>query len=383
MKRLGILTGGGDVPGLNAAIKMVTELAIRDGYEVFGFRKGWHAPLNLIPEEGADNSQYVIPLTIEVVRKVSRSGGTFLHSSRTNPVNVSEKDCPARFKDNVKVFPADLTSEVIKNLNFMKIETLVTIGGDDTLSFSGRLNREGFKVVAIPKTMDNDVEGTDYCIGFATAVTRGVDLVTAFRTPVGSHERIGIIEVMGRYAGFTSWYIGYLAEIDRVIIPEVPFSQQRLAEFLKQDRLKSPSKYSLVVISEGATEEGGDISSHSSEKDAYGHKKLSGIGERTTDHIKKITGVHVMFQNLGYLLRSGEPVSFDRMVAKTYGILAYQQVRAGNFGVMTAIRDGKYGLVDLNKISGKSRKLDIKRLYHEHDYKPEIKEVLGLPMFGY
>jgi 6-phosphofructokinase len=382
MKRLGILTGGGDVPGLNVAIKTVTELAITHGFEVFGFRKGWYGPLNIVPNETTDNSNCIIPLTLEVVRKISRTGGTFLHSSRTNPVNCSEKDIPTRLKGKYDIYPADLTNVVIDNLKFLKIDALITIGGDDTLSFSGRLNKEGFKVVAIPKTMDNDVMGTEYCIGFATAVTRGADLITAFRTPVGSHERIGIIEVMGRYAGFTSWYIGYLAETDRIIIPEVPFNMNKLAEFLKQDRAKSPSKYSLVVISEGSMEEQGNMSL-TGEKDAFGHQKLGGIGENTADKIKKLTGTHVMFQNLGYLLRAGEPVSLDMMVAKTFGILAFEQVLSGKFGVMTCIKNGKYDVVELDKITGKSRKFDVKRLYHPDEYKAEVKGGLGLPMFGY
>jgi len=381
-KRLGILTGGGDVPGLNAAIKVVTELAIRDGYDVIGFRKGWAGPLRMVPEEGHDNSEFYMPLTLETVRKVARSGGTFLHSSRTNPVNVAEKDAPDRLKGKYSKYPADMTASVVENLKLLKIDVLVTIGGDDTLSFSGRLDKEGFKVVAIPKTMDNDVWGTDYCIGFATAVTRGVDLITAFRTPVGSHERIGVIEVMGRYAGFTSWYIGYLAETDRVIIPEVPFNVQKLADFLKSDRKASPSKYSLVVLSEGAMEEGGNMAL-SGEMDAFGHKKLGGIGERTAENIKKMTGTHIMFQNLGYLLRSGEPVSFDRMVAKTFGIMAYEQVQKGNSGVMMAIRNGVYDVVPISEISGKSRKIDVKRLYYADTYKPHIQGVRGLPMFGY
>ncbi|MBU0758280.1 MAG: ATP-dependent 6-phosphofructokinase [Nanoarchaeota archaeon] len=381
-KRLAILTGGGDVPGLNAAIKIITELAIKDGYEVFGFRKGWAGPLRILRDREADNSKNIVSLTMESVRKVSRTGGTFLHSSRTNPSNVKEKYLPEHLRGKFESYPVDLTEEIVKNLKFLEIDTLVTIGGDDTLSFAGRLDKEGFKVVAIPKTMDNDVWGTDYCIGFSTAVTRGVNLVTAFRTPVGSHERIGIIEVMGRYAGFTAWYIGYLAEADRFIIPEINFNPKRLAKMLKKDREMNPSRYSLVVVSEGAVPEGGDMHL-SGEEDAYGHKKLGGIGMATAELIKKETGVDVMFQNMGYLLRSGEPDAFDRMVAKTFGIMAFQQIKKGNSGVMTVIKNGKYAVVPISDISGKSRKLDVKRLYDPDEYRADVKEVMGIPMFGY
>jgi 6-phosphofructokinase 1 len=382
IKRIGILTGGGDVPGLNAAIKIITELAIKKGYEVFGFKRGWAGPLGVISDPEADNSDYVIPLSLNRVRKITRTGGTFLHSSRTNPTNVREKDLPEHLENKFSKFPIDLTELVVKNLSYLKIDVLVTIGGDDTLSFSGRLNKEGVKVVAIPKTMDNDVWGTDYCIGFSTAVTRGVNLITDFRTPVGSHERFGIVEVFGRYAGFTSWYIAYLAETDRVLIPEVHFDIEKLAKLLKKDKKDNPSNYSLVVVSEGAIPLGGEMML-SGKKDAFGHRKLGGIGKQIAEKITEITGVKNMYQNLGYLMRSGAPVSFDIMVAKTFGIMAFHQIQKKNFGVMTAIKDGKYGIIELSKIAGKTREFNYHELYDEVEYKPRLKQVEGLPMFGF
>ncbi|MBD3204009.1 ATP-dependent 6-phosphofructokinase [Candidatus Woesearchaeota archaeon] len=382
MKRLGILTGGGDVPGLNAAIKIVTELAIKNNFEVFGFKRGWAGPLSVISDPEKDNSDYVINLTLDRVRKISRTGGTFLHSSRTNPTNVREKELPDHLQDKFKKFPIDLTDLVVKNLKYLGIDVLITIGGDDTLSFSGRLNKEGIKVVAIPKTMDNDVWGTEYCIGFATAVTRGVNLVTDFRTPVGSHERFGVVEAFGRYAGFTSWYIGYLAETDRIIIPEVKFDVKRLAGLLQKDRKKNPSNYALVIVSEGAIPLDGKMSL-SGEKDAFGHKKLGGMGKQIADEMQNITGIKHMFQNLGYLMRSGAPVAFDMMVAKTFGIMAFQQVLKGNFGVMTAIKNGKYDLTKIEDMAGKTREFDHTSLYDESEYTPNIENVEGLPLFGF
>ena len=304
MKTLGILTGGGDVPGLNPCIKAVVDRAVDDGMEIIGFRRGWAGPINVNPDDPSEDWRWVMRLNKAVVRKIDRSGGTFLHTSRTRPSHVKAKELPGFLRDEYtsKADPqtgaVDFTPHVLRVMQHLKIDGLVAIGGDDTLSYAARLHQEGFPVVAIPKTMDNDVYGTDYCIGFSTAVTRSVDFITALRTPSGSHERIAIVELFGRNSGETSLFAAYLAHVDRAIISEVPFDPEKLSALLLEDKRANPSNYAIMTISEGATLLGGEIV-ETGEADAYGHKKLGGVGEVTGDLIKRFTGENIIYQQLG------------------------------------------------------------------------------------
>lgn len=384
-KRIGILTGGGDVPGLNLAIKQVVLEATSEEYEVVGIRRGWGGLLHYNIDDKATHELYTLPLNPLVVRRVDRTGGTFLHTSRTNPGNVRPKDAPEflaqssmgkQVKDDGT---KDYTDHILKVLDHLKLDSLITIGGDDTLSYSNRLDKEGFKVVAIPKTMDNDVAGTDYCIGFSTSISMGVSLITNFRTSVGSHERIGVVELFGRYSGETSLITGYLCYADRAVIPEVPYNPEKLCSFLSEDKARNPSHYAIVVISEGATTEGGKMV-ESGEADAYGHRKLGGIGEVLATQIKQLTGHNTMFQRLAYLVRSGPPDMLDRMVAMNYGTLAWQMTQRKEFGCMVAINNGRYNSVPLSTVREK-RHVDVDRFYDVDEYRPKIHDVIGLPMF--
>jgi 6-phosphofructokinase len=276
---IGILTGGGDVPGLNPAIRAVTIRAIDEGYRVIGIRRGWAGLVDIIRDPKADNSECYLELNEDIVNRVGRTGGTFLHSSRTNPAKVSKDNVPEHLKDQYPEEKNDLTPEVLKNLEFLGIDYLIPIGGDDTLSYAVRLYSEGVKIIAIPKTMDNDVPGTDYCIGFSTCVTRTIQLANSLRTVAGSHERFLVLEVFGRYAGFTSMLPTMAGAANRCVIPEYKFSIERLTELLSQDRRENPSRYAVVLVSEGAMFEGGEMVFEDLTTDAYGHKKLGGIGD--------------------------------------------------------------------------------------------------------
>lgn len=385
IKRIGILTGGGDVPGLNAAIKAVVRRAHTYGIEVLGLRRGWMGPLNINPDDPATVEKWTMPLPLERVRKIDRSGGTILHSSRTNPSNVKPDKVPEFIREEDKHLTEkgtyDCTRHILRVLEHLRLDALVTIGGDDTLSYADRVHLEGFQVMAIPKTMDNDVMGTDYCIGFSTALTRTVEIVTNFRTTVGSHERIGIVEVFGRYAGETALYSGMLADVDRVAIPEVPFDTDKLITYLMEDREKNPSHYSILIISEGAYPIGGTMV-ESGEADAYGHRKLGGIGYVVGQEIKK-RGVNIMYQQLGYVMRSGPPDLLDRMVAMNFGTLAMDSLASGHSGRMTALQKGQYVTVPLDVVAQGSRKVDVGMFYDAEAYKPKIHRVEGLPMFLY
>ncbi len=385
-KTIGILTGGGDVPGLNPAIKAVVIGALEQGYRVIGIRRGWGGLLNYNLDEPSTYDYYVRELVRENVRTIDRTGGTFLHTSRTNPQNVSPKSIPDFLKNSSLGKPIDdkgtmdYTSHVLKVLEHLGIDYLVPIGGDDTLSYAVRLHKEGFPVVAIPKTMDNDIFGTDYCIGFSTAVTRSVDFITNMRTAVGSHERIGVVELFGRNSGETSLITAYLAYVDRAIISEVPFEIERLAEFLREDKRNNPSNYAMMTISEGAIMHGGDIV-ESGDEDAYGHKKLGGVGMLTAMEIKKLTGQDIMYQQLGYLMRSGAPDSLDRMVAMSYGNLAIQLIRRGETGKMVALHGGKYTTVPVEMVLAGKKRVDVPAYYDIEQYKPRIRDFMGVPMF--
>src|SRR5215472_252621 len=326
---IGILTGGGDVPGLNPAIRAVTFRALREGYDVIGIRRGWGGLVDMVRDKDHDNSDNYHVLTEEVVNRAGRTGGTFLHSSRTNPSRVDKSSLPPHLKSAFTENKNDLTAEVLKNLDWLGIEYLIPIGGDDTLSYAVRLYQEGFKVVGIPKTMDNDVPGTDYCIGFSTCITRTIQLTNSLRTSAGSHERFMVLEVFGRYAGFTAMLPTMAGAADRCVIPEHQFGIERLAELLSADRNKNPSRYSIVLVSEGAMFQGGEMVFEGESKDAFGHKKLGGIGDLVSEKLKELSPefnqgkkVDVINQKLGYLVRCGDPDSIDSVVHMAFGNLA-------------------------------------------------------------
>lgn len=386
MTTLGILTGGGDVPGLNPCIKAVVMNALENGYRVIGIRRGWGGLLNYNLDEPATHDYYIRELHEEQVRTIDRTGGTFLHTSRTNPQKVAKADAPdfllnskwgKPLKDEDKI---DYTDYILNVLAHLGIDVLVPIGGDDTLSFAARLHKEGFPVVACPKTMDNDVFGTDYCIGFSTAVTRSVEFVTNMRTSVGSHERIGVVELFGRNSGETSLITAHLAYVDRAIISEVPFDIHKLMDMLVADRRRNPSNYAIMTISEGAMMVGGDVI-ESGEADAYGHKKLGGIGEQVADYIKRHSGVNTMYQQLGYLMRSGAPDSLDRMVALSFGTLAVQLIRRKETGKMVALHGGKYTTVPIDMVMAGRKRVDVPAFYDLENYRPKIHDFMGVPMF--
>jgi len=385
-RRIGVLTGGGDVPGLNAAIKEVVINALDNDYEVIGIRRGWGGLLWYNLDEPSTHDYYTRILGRNDVRSIDRTGGTFLHTSRTNPQRVSAKDVPDFLKNSGlgeeidDQGTMDFTDHVLSVLEHLGIDVLVTIGGDDTLSYSVRLNREGFPVVGIPKTMDNDVFGTDYCIGFSTAVTRSVDLITQLRTSVGSHERIGVFELFGRNSGETSLASAYLSYVDRAIISEVPFNIEKLAHFLLEDKRNNPSNYAIVTISEGAIMEGGDII-QTGPKDAYGHRKLGGIGEIVADKIKELTNQHIMYQKFAYIMRSGAPDSLDRMVAMSYGNLAMQLIQRDEYGKMVALQGGRYTTIPIEIVLTGKKQVDVEAYYDKENYKPKVKDFLGVPMF--
>jgi len=385
-KTIGILTGGGDVPGLNPCMKSVVLNSLESGYRVLGIRRGWAGLLQYNLDEPSTHDYYIRSLDREDVRTIDRTGGTFLHTSRTNPQKVTANKIPDFLKNSnygkktKEEGIMDYTSYVLKVIEHLGIDYLVTIGGDDTLSYSGRLHKEGIPVVAIPKTMDNDVYGTDYCIGFSTAVTRSIEVITNMRTSVGSHERIGVVELFGRNSGETSLISAYLAYVDRAIIPEIHFDIQKLCDFLMEDKRNNPSNYAIMTVSEGAIMEGGDVI-EGGEADAYGHRKLGGIGEIIAEEIKKRTGQDIMYQQLAYLMRSGAPDSLDRMVAMSFGNLASQLIRRGETGKMVALHGGKYTTVPIDIILSGKKRVDVPSFYDSEKYLPMVKDFMGVPMF--
>ena len=385
--RIGILTGGGDVPGLNPCIKAVVTGAEQHGWEVLGIRRGWAGLLHYnLEDEESSRQECVAPLTRRETRTIDRYGGTHLHTSRTNPQKVRQHDLPDFLK---AAYPfgegqktVDCTPHVLRVIERLNLDTIVPIGGDDTLSYAARLHREGVRIVAIPKTMDNDVFGTDYCIGFSTAVTRSVDAIHALRTPTGSHERLGVIELFGRNSGETALISGYLADVDRVIISEAPFDIERLAGLLVEDRRRNPSHYALMVISEGASMIGGQVVEYGQE-DAYGHRKLGGIGQIVGDALKGLTGIDIVNQQLAYLMRAGAPDSLDRMVAVSYGTLALQLIAQRHAGRMVALQGGAYTTVPVETPTQGAKRVDVGELYDVEGYRPRVAHLLGKPMFLY
>jgi 6-phosphofructokinase len=385
MKRIGILTGGGDVPGLNSVIKSVVYRSTEVGWNVTGIRRGWQGLTHLPAGEDTDGS-WVRPLDRRSTRTIDRTGGTVLHTSRTNPARMPRRNVPESMSDAQLASLRrpddpdryDLTPVVLANLDRLGIEALVTIGGDDTLSYAARLGREGFPVVAIPKTMDNDVPGTEYCIGFSTAVTRAKELINRQRTTLGSHERIGVFRIFGRNAGYTAWYAAYVTS-GRCVIPEAPFDLEALADLLTEDRRHNPSSYSFVIASEGAMWTGGSLG-EVGEADAYGHRHKEDVGSALANRLKGLTGVETVHSDLTYDLRSGDPDALDQMVAITFANVAVDLLAGGSTGRMVAVRDGKYTHAPLPERALGSRRIDVPSMYNERRFRPRYEAKLGSPL---
>ncbi|HEX2027952.1 MAG TPA: 6-phosphofructokinase [Nitriliruptorales bacterium] len=381
--RIGILTGGGDVPGLNPCIKAVVHRVIDDGHAVVGIRRGWAGLLGCDPDDDASIAVNTMALDKDNTRTIDRTGGTVLHTSRTNPGRVRHAEVPAFLAaaaDGDE--PFDFTPHVLKVIDRLQLDALIPIGGDDTLSYGLRLHEEGVPVIGIPKTMDNDVHGTDYCIGFSTAVSRSVQFIHQLRTSTGSHERLAVVELFGRYSGETSLISAYLAGADRAVISEVPCDVEQLAGLLVRDRAANPSNYAVVTVSEGAKIEGGELHLRG-EADAYGHRKLGGIGQQLGEMLKAITGVGIVEQTLGYLMRSGAPDSLDLMVAINYAVMAADLAVEGSVGRMVALRSGTYTNVPISVTREGVKRVDVDALYDANEYRPKVRHVTGKPMFLY
>lgn len=380
--KIGILTGGGDVPGLNSCIKAVVKRATDEGHEVLGIRRGWQGLLNYNPDDEENFPTWLVRLDNQAVRTVDRTGGTFLHTSRVNPGRVPQAEVPTFLRNGQSQSATqDYTAHILKIIENLELDVLVPIGGDDTLNYAHRLHTEGVPILAIPKTMDNDVYGTDYCIGFSTAITRSIDIIQNLRTSIGSHERIGVIELFGRNSGETSLIAAYLADVDRAVISEVPFDPEKLATLLLEDKRKNPSNYAILTISEGATMIGG-------KNIRYGHsdaasRKISGIGAVTGEAIKQITGEDIIYQQIAYLSRSGKPDSIDLMVGFNFANMAMDLIANRELGQMMAINDGKYTSVPADILSQGIKRVDVDELYDVDVYRPKIRHVKEKPMFLY
>ena len=386
---IAILTGGGDVPGLNPAIRAVTIRALREGYHVIGLRRGWAGISELVRDKKHDNSNNIIHLTEEVVNRAGRTGGTFLHSSRTRPSHMPKESLPEHLKGLYTDEINDITPEIIKNLEWLGVEYLIPIGGDDTLSYGVRLYSEGIKVVAIPKTMDNDVPGTDYCIGFSTCVTRTIHMVNALRTSAGSHERILVIEVFGRYAGFTAMLPTMAGAAHRCVIPEHKINLDQLTELLVYDRNKNPSKYSICLVSEGATFEGMEkMKFMDEEKDMFGHPKLGGIGLTIGNLVKELSPkynngqkINIIHQNLGYLVRGGDPDALDSIVPMAFGNLALDLILKGIHGRLVILKNGRYDNAPLDVITASKKYVDVSKHYNTERLRPKYNAFDFKPLF--
>ncbi|MBN2892598.1 MAG: ATP-dependent 6-phosphofructokinase [Bacteroidales bacterium] len=385
---IGILTGGGDVPGLNPAIRAVTIRAKREGYDVIGLKRGWAGLIEIQRTKGADNSHCYVHLDENIVNKIGRTGGTFLHSSRTRASHVPKAVVPEHLVDTYTEEINDLTPEVLKNLEFLGIDYLIPIGGDDTLSYAVRLYQEGVKVVALPKTMDNDVPGTDYCIGFSTCITRTISMVNLLRTSAGSHERFLVVEVFGRYAGFTAMLPTMAGAANRCVIPEYKFNIESLTELLVEDRHNNPSNYSVVLVSEGAMFHGGEMIFESNEMDMFGHKKLGGIGDIVGKGLKELSPkfnkgqrVNVINQKLGYLVRSGDPDAIDSIVPMAYGNLALDLIMRGIHGRLVVLKNGRYDNVPIEVITTTSKKVNVDKFYNVERLRPFYKSFEMQPQF--
>ncbi|MDM8518611.1 6-phosphofructokinase [Anaerolineales bacterium HSG6] len=385
---IAILTGGGDVPGLNPAIRAVTIRAIREGYQVIGLRRGWGGIIEMTRDKKADNSAHYQVLTENIVNRAGRTGGTFLHTSRTRPSHVAKADVPEHLKETYGAEMNDLTPEVIKNLDWLGVDYLIPIGGDDTLSYGVHLYKQGLKVVAIPKTMDNDVPGTDYCIGFSTCVTRTIHLTHSLRTSAGSHERILVLEVFGRYAGYTAMLPTMAGAADRCVIPEYKFNIEQLTELMLHDRAKHPSNYSVVLVSEGAMYKGGEMIFQNRTTDAYGHAKLGGIGDLVSDEIKNISAkfnngkkVNVINQKLGYMVRGGDPDAIDSIVPMAYGNLALDLILGGIHGRLVVLKNGRYDNVPVEVVTSTKKLINVDKHYNVERLRPYYKRFEMKPLF--
>jgi 6-phosphofructokinase len=385
---IGILTGGGDVPGLNPAIRGITLRALREGYQVIGIRHGWAGLVDMVRENDYDNSDNFFVLDEEIVDRSGRTGGTFLHSSRTNPGRVARSNVPPHLSDRFPAETNDLTSEVLRNLAWLGIDTLIPIGGDDTLGYGVRLHKEGFKVIGIPKTMDNDVPGTDYCIGFSTCVTRTIQMVNSLRTSAGSHERLMVLEVFGRYAGFTAMLPTMAGAADRCVIPEYKFNIEHLTELLVADRRKNPSRYAIVLVSEGATFDGSAMVFEGEATDAFGHKKLGGIGDVVADQVKEISArfnngkkIDVITQKLGYLVRCGEPDAIDSIAPMAYGNLALDLLLKNISGRLVALNNGHYDNIPLETVTATKKVVNVKEQYNTDRLRPQYASFEMRPLF--
>jgi 6-phosphofructokinase 1 len=385
---IGILTGGGDVPGLNPAIRAVTFRALREGFQVIGLRRGWGGLVEMVRDPEADNSAHYQVLTEDVVNRAGRTGGTFLHTSRTRPSHVKRADLPEHLRETFSEERNDLTPEVLKNLDYLGIDYLIPIGGDDTLSYAVRLYQEGVKVVAIPKTMDNDVPGTDYCIGFSTCVTRTIEISNNLRTSAGSHERIMILEVFGRYAGFTALLPTMAGAANRCVIPEYKFNIERLTELLVKDRNNNPSKYSICLVSEGAMFEGGEMIFQDRTTDAYGHAKLGGISDLVSASVKDLSSkfndgrsINTINQKLGYLVRGGDPDAIDSIVPMAYGNLALDLILNRIHGRLVVLKNGRYDNVPVDVVTSSKKVVDVNKFYHIDRLRPKYESFEVKPLF--
>src|SRR3989454_1809931 len=385
---IGILTGGGDVPGLNPATRAVTIRALREDFQVVGIRHGWLGAMSIVRDEHADNSEHFQILTEEIVNRAARTGGTFLHTSRTNPSAVKKEEVPEALRATFNQDKNDLTSEVIKNLDWLGIDYLIPIGGDDTLSFATRLSKEGVKVVAIPKTMDNDVPGTDYCIGFSTCIPRTLQLVNSLRTSAGSHERFMFLEVFGRYAGFPAMLPTMAGAANRCVIPEYKFNIERLTELLVEDRRKNPSRYSTVLVSEGAMFEGGEMIFENDATDAFGHKKLGGIGDIISERVKELSKkynngktIDVVNQKLGYLVRCGDPDAIDSIAPMAYGNIALDLLLKSVHGRLVVLQKGRYSDIPIETVTSTKKVVNIKEHYNTDRLRPQFSSFENKPLF--
>jgi len=385
---IAILTGGGDVPGLNPAIRAVTIRAIREEFNVIGIRNGWKGLVSMRRDKRASPDDCYQVLTEEIVNRVGRTGGTFLHTSRTRPSHIPKSDVPEHLREKYRDEINDLTPEVLQNLDFLGVDYLIPIGGDDTLSYGVHLSKQGVKVIAIPKTMDNDVAGTDYCIGFSTCITRTIEMTHSLRTTAGSHERILVIEVFGRYAGFTALLPTMAGSANRCVIPEYKFKIDRLTELLAADRFTNPSHYSVVLVSEGAMFEGGEMVFQKDEKDMYGHRKLGGIGDLVSDQIKEISpkynkgrSINVINQRLGYLVRCGDPDAVDSIVPMAFGNLALNLILAHAYGRLVTLRNGRYDNVPIDVVTSVKKTVDVDKYYNRDRLRPHYESFESKPLF--
>ena len=385
---IAILTGGGDVPGLNPAIRAITIRARREGYRVIGLRRGWAGIVEMTQNPKDDNSNNYVELTSTIVNKAGRTGGTFLHSSRTRPSHLPKGSVPEHHRDTYNKDINDMTKVVLDNLNYLGVDYLIPIGGDDTLSYGVRLYQEGVKVVAIPKTMDNDVPGTDYCIGFSTCITRTINMTNTLRTSAGSHERFLVLEVFGRYAGYTAMLPTMAGAANRCVIPEYKFNIENLTEHMVKDRYENPSKYSVVLVSEGAMFEGGEMVFKNQEKDQFGHAKLGGIGELVSENLKQLSPkfnngkrINVINQKLGYLVRGGDPDAVDSIVPMAYGNLALDLILKGVHGRLVVLKNGRYDNVPIDVVVGKSKLVNIDKFYNTERLRPFYNSFEMNPLF--